>query len=216
MSTLRLKLPCAPFFGGIDRSHRVEPDIARAVEIILDVRVNRHAVDHVERLGARTERSAAAHVNRTPDTRRTGRVVHLEPRHGAFERFDEVGISPLGENIVADDGRGTGERSLALHTVTGYHDVIDRVRVFDQRNIHGRLAGNDNRLGFKADERDHQRSVCRSGDGETAVGRRSRTGRRSVDHDGCAGNRLSLRIGNLTGNLPILGKTICTESQDGN
>ena len=201
---------------GIDRSHRVEPDVAAAVEIILDVGVDRHAVDHVKGLSARVERSASAHVNRPPDTRRTGRVVHLETRHGAFERFDEVGIGPLGEDVVADDGCGAGKRSLALHTVAGHHDIFDRVCVFNQGDVHRRPARNGDRLTLIANERDDQRSVCRRGDGEAAVCRSSRTGRRSVDHNGCAGDGFPLRIGDLTGNLPVLGKSVCTKPQNGN
>ena len=37
-----------------------------------------------------------------------------------------------------------------------------------------------------------------------------------LSYNGCARDRLTLRIGNFTGNLPVLGESIYTKSQNGN
>lgn len=99
---------------------------------------------------------------------------------------------------------------------SGHHDILDGLRIFVHHDFDMRLSGNSHFPGLVTDERNRQRSVGGCSDGEFTVRARGRTGRRAVDHNGCARDRLTLRIGNFTGNLPVLGESIYTKPQNGN
>ena len=174
------------------------------------------AVEHDQRTVARIERTDAADIDRSIRTGLVGGRSQLHAGNGSFEHFRNGRNLTLRKFLTAD-GRDRPRKVLFRRRAeSGHHDIFDGLRIFVHHNVDMRLSGNSHFLRLVTDERNRQRSVGGCGDGEFTVRARGRTGRRTVDHNRCARDRLAFRIGNFTGNLPVLGESIRTKAQNGN
>ena len=198
--------------GVLEDGHRL--DVVRVQ--VVQVAFIGHAVHNPERLLAGVDRTETADADRGGLAEISRRAGGLHTGHAADQSRRHVGGLHLGNLIRFYDGSRTGE-SLFLCRTEGHDDhIVDRLRILLHRDVDPGFSGDRQLLRLKTDKRHHERAVHRSRKRILAgrVGRGPQRG--PIYNDGRACNRMSVCIGNCTGDLPILGRGICQEHEYGN
>ena len=198
--------------GVLEDGHRL--DVVRVQ--VVQVAFIGHAIHNPERLLAGVDRTETADADRGGLAEISRRAGGLHTGHAADQSRRHVGGLHLGNLIRFYDGSRTGE-SLFLCRTEGHDDhIVDRLRILLHRDVDPGFSGDRQLLRLKTDKRHHERAVHRSRKRILAgrVGRGPQRG--PIYNDGRACNRMSVCIGNCTGDLPILGRGICQEHEYGN
>ena len=97
------------------------------------------AIDHIERFVGRIHRVAATNTDMTVGTWLATAGRHRQTSHLSAQRHIERGGCGLLEDVGLDGGHATRQLVALLRTVTHHDDLVQLIRIINERYLHGLL-----------------------------------------------------------------------------
>ena len=107
----------------IDRSHWVNVIVGCSTHTI-GIWWYRHAINDIQRLSTRIERTTTTYINSAPCTRLTTRVIHLYTRHITLKSLNKVCVALFLNLSTIQQRSCTSKRGFLLDTITSYNHLI--------------------------------------------------------------------------------------------